>query len=173
MKKRVGIVPWLFSAMVMLFGAHAVAAAELGAVAGTGTASSGTLTAPTISIDKTELNNGGVIKVSGQAPAGKPVFLEVWSADHSVRANRFDSEIDKESGKRPYVFYITSEMPSYYKTFVAKELQPKIDAAKKEGKKWSYSALLKDLGADIAYSVPVNLDGQCYRQSGYRARGHG
>ena len=165
MKKRVGIVPWLFSAMVMLFGAHAVAAAELGAVAGTGTASSGTLTAPTISIDKTELNNGGVIKVSGQAPAGKPVFLEVWSADHSVRANRFDSEIDKESGKRPYVFYITSEMPSYYKTFVAKELQPKIDAAKKEGKKWSYSALLKDLGADIAYSVPAKAKIERYQST--------
>ncbi len=154
MKKRKGILPWLFSAMVVLFGVHAGVAAEPGTAVGTGQAEAGATTALTISIDKTELNNGGVIKVSGQAPAGKPVFLEVWAADHSVRANRFDSEKDKETGKRPYVFYSTSEMPAYYKTFVPKDLQSKIDAAKKEGKKWSYSALLKDLGADIAYTIP-------------------
>ncbi|MBV5316210.1 MAG: sulfite exporter TauE/SafE family protein [Desulfobulbaceae bacterium] len=155
MKKRVGILPWLFSAMVVLFGVHAGIAAEPVATAAAGQAAAGAMTAPTITIDKTELNNGGAIKVSGQAPAGKPVFLEVWAADHSVRANRFDSEKDKKTGIRPYIFYITSEMPAYYKTFVPKDLQPKIDAAKKEGKKWSYSALLKDLGADLAYSVPA------------------
>ncbi len=155
MKKRVGILPWLFSAMVVLFGVHAGIAAEPAATATAGQAAAAAMTAPTISIDKTELNNGGAIKVSGQAPAGKPVFLEVWAADHTVRANRFDSEKDKKTGIRPYVFYITSDMPAYYKTFVPKDLQPKIDAAKKEGKAWSYSALLKDLGADIAYSVPA------------------
>ena len=154
MEKRIGILPWLFSAMVIFLSVHAVAAAEPGATTGTGQAASGAMTAPTLSIDKTEINDGGVIKVSGQAPAGKPVFLEVWATEHTVRANRFDSDIDKVSGKRPYIFYITNEMPAYYKTFVPKELQPKIDAAKKEGKKWSYSALLKDLGADIAYSIP-------------------
>lgn len=153
MKKRKGILPWLFSAMVVLFGIHAADAAEPGAAIEQ--VAAGTMTAPTLIIDKTELNNGGVIKVSGQAPAGKPVYLEVWAVDHTVRANRFDSEKDKDSGKRPYIFYITSEMPAYYKTFVPKDLQPKIDAAKKEGKKWSYSALLKDLGADMAYSVPA------------------
>jgi len=141
--------------MVVLFGVHAGIAAEPVATAAAGQAAAGAMTAPTITIDKTELNNGGAIKVSGQAPAGKPVFLEVWAADHSVRANRFDSEKDKKTGIRPYIFYITSEMPAYYKTFVPKDLQPKIDAAKKEGKKWSYSALLKDLGADLAYSVPA------------------
>lgn len=148
MKKRAGVLPWFFSAMVVLFGVNTVFAAEPGATAES-------MTAPTISIDKTELNNGGVIQVSGRAPAGKPVFLEVWAADHTVRANRFDKEKDKKTGIRPYIFYLTREMPAYYKTFVPKELQPKIDAAKKEGKKWSYSALLKDLGADIAYSVPA------------------
>jgi len=165
MKKRVEILPWLFSAMVMLFGVHTVAAAEPGAAAGAGQAAAGAMTALTISIDKTEINNGGVIKVSGQAPAGKPVYLEVWATEHTVRANRFDSEIDKESGKRPYIFYITSEMPAYYKTFVPKELQPKIDAAKKEGKKWSYSALLKELGADIAYSVPAKAKVESYQST--------
>ena len=162
MKKRVGIVPWLFAAMVMLFGVNAAVGAEADAqTAGQQAA----MAAPTITLDKTEINNGGTIKVSGQASAGKPVFIEVWAADHTVRANRFDSEKDKDTGKRPYIFYITEEMPAYYKTFVPKELQPKIDAAKKEGKKWSYSALLKDLGADIAYSVPAKTKIESYQST--------
>jgi hypothetical protein len=165
MKNRRRLIPWLFSAMVVLLIMQAegkgAAAADTPAMA----PAAGTLAAPTINLDKTELNNGGVIKVSGQAPAGKPVFLEVWAADHTVRANRFDSEKDKETGKRPYIFYITSEMPAYYKTFVPKDLQPKIDAAKKDGKKWSYSALLKDLGADIAYTVPAKAKVDSYQST--------
>ena len=84
MNKRVGIVPWLMAAMMVVWGgvqAHAEEAAPLAA--------------PTIAIDKTELSNGGTIKVTGQAPAGKPVYLEVWATDHNVRANRFDSDVDK------------------------------------------------------------------------------
>jgi uncharacterized protein len=145
MKIRFKILPWLGLAMVMFLGAQWAQAAEIGDVA----------TAPTIQIDTTTLNNGGTIKVSGKAPAGKPVYLEVWAADHAVRANRFDGDVDKETGKRPYIFYITKDMPAYYKIFAPKEMQPKIDAAKKEGKKWSYSAVLKDLGADVAYSAPA------------------
>lgn len=110
---------------------------------------------PTINIDKTTLKNGGTIKVSGQAPAGMPVYLEVWAEDHTVKSSLFDSKKDKDTGKIPYIFYITESMPAYYKIFVPKEMQPKIDAAKKEGKKWSYSALLKELGADVAYNVPA------------------
>jgi hypothetical protein len=162
MKKRTGIRPWLFAAMVMLFGVNAAVGAEPEAQA---PGQQPAMAAPTITLDKTEINNGGTIKVSGQAPAGKPVFLEVWAAEHTVRANRFDSEKDKDTGKRPYIFYITDEMPAYYKTFVPKELQPKIDAAKKEGKKWSYSALLKDLGADVAYSVPAKSKLESYQST--------
>ncbi|MBF0233297.1 MAG: sulfite exporter TauE/SafE family protein [Desulfamplus sp.] len=121
----------------------------------TETSASTAATPPTITIDKTVLENGGTIKVSGQAPAGMPVYLEVWAADHTVKSNLFDSKKDKETGKIPYIFYITEEMPAYYKIFVPKDMQPKIDAAKKEGKSWSYSALLKDLGADVAYTVPA------------------
>jgi len=162
MKKRTGIRPWLFAAMVMLFGVNAAVGAESGAQAA---GQQPAMAAPTITLDKAEINNGGTIKVSGQAPAGKPVFLEVWADEHDVRANRFDSEVDKETGKRPYIFYITDEMPAYYKTFVPKDLQPKIDAAKKEGKKWSYSALLKDLGADIAYSIPAKVKLESYQST--------
>ena len=113
--------------------------------------------APTLQIDKTLLKNGGVIKVTGKAPAGRPVFLEVWAADKTVRANQFDNKRDKETGKIPYIFYITTEMPAYYKIFMPKELQPKLDALKAEGGKWSFSKALKETGADVAYNVPAAI----------------
>jgi uncharacterized protein len=147
MKIRFKTVPLLVLAIAMFCGAQWVQAVE----------SQVDATAPTVSIDRTTLDNGGTIKVTGKAPAGKPVYLEVWSADHTVRSNRFDSERDKETGKIPYIFYITKDMPAYYKIIVPKDLQPKLDAAKKEGGKWAYSTLLKDLGADIAYSVPAKV----------------
>jgi hypothetical protein len=83
------------------------------------------------------------------------VYLEVWADGHDVRASRFDAEPDKETGKRPYIFYMTSEMPAYYKIIVPKDMQAKIDEEAKKKGKWSYSELLKNLGADIAYSVPA------------------
>jgi len=109
---------------------------------------------PTIQIDKTSIDNGGTITVTGTAPAGKPVFLEITSSE-KVRTSRFDADVDKETGKRPYVLYLTSEMPAYFKIFVPKEKKDIFDGIKKEGKKWSFSKALKDLGADIAYSVPA------------------
>jgi uncharacterized protein len=109
---------------------------------------------PTISIDKTSLSNGGTITVTGTVPAGKPVYLEVWS-DEKVRVSRFDAEVDKETGKRPYILYMTNEMPAYYKIFLPKNEKEVLDGMKKEGKDWSFSKVLKDLGADIAYTVPA------------------
>lgn len=114
------------------------------------------IVAPTIQIDKTLLNNGGTIIVTGSAPAGKPVYLEVW-AEKKVRASRFDADVDKETGKRPYILYMTYDMPAYYKIFVPKEQKENLDKIKKEGKKWSFSKALKDVGADIAYSVPAKI----------------
>jgi len=159
MKSRFRILPWLGLAMVMVLGARMGHAVESGdaTAAPAAVTEAASATAPTIAIDKTELKNGGTIKVSGQAAPGKRVYLEVWSEDHDVRASRFDGEKDKETGKRPYIFYLSSDMPAYYKIFVQKDLQPKIDEAKKAGNKWSYSALLKDLGADVAYAVPAKI----------------
>ncbi|MDA8079429.1 MAG: sulfite exporter TauE/SafE family protein [Nitrospiraceae bacterium] len=114
----------------------------------------GVAAAPTIQIDKTSIDNGGSIIVTGTAPVGKPVYIEVW-ADNQVRASRFDAEVDKDTGKRPYVLYLTNEMPAYYKIFVPKDQKENLDKIKKEGKKWSFSKALKDLGADAAYSVPA------------------
>jgi hypothetical protein len=108
----------------------------------------------TIQIDKNSLNNGGTIVVTGKAPAGKPVYLEVW-AEKTVRASRFDADMDKETGKRPYILYMTQEMPAYYKIFAPKQQKENFDKIKKEGSKWSFSKALKDLGADAVYSVPA------------------
>lgn len=112
------------------------------------------LAAPTIQVDKTSLNNGGTITVTGTAPAGKPVYIEVW-AEKKVRASRFDADVDKETGKRPYILYMTYEMPAHYKIYIPKDKKEDLEKIKKEGKKWAYSKALKDLGADIAYSVPA------------------
>ncbi|MBP8644639.1 MAG: sulfite exporter TauE/SafE family protein [Syntrophobacteraceae bacterium] len=107
-----------------------------------------------IKADKTALSNGGSIVVTGTAIPGKPVYLEVWSED-KVRASRFDADPDKETGKRPYILYMTHEMPAYYKIFLPRDMQGKLEEIKKEGSKWSVSQALKDLGADNAYSAPA------------------
>lgn len=108
----------------------------------------------TIEVDKTSMDNGGTITVTGTAPAGKPVYLEVWS-DKEVRASRFDAEVDKDTGKRPYVLYMTHTMPSYYKIFIPKDRKENLEKINKEGSKWSFSKALKDLGAEGVYSVPA------------------
>ncbi len=108
----------------------------------------------TLQIDKNALNNGGTIKVTGKAPAGSAVYLEV-SSEKKVRASRFDADVDKDTGKRPYILYLTQDMPAYYKIFVPKDQAEKLDSIKKEGSKWSYSKALKDVGADVAYTVPA------------------
>lgn len=111
----------------------------------------------TIEVDKTSMDNGGTLTVTGRAPAGMPVYLEVWS-DKKVRASRFDAEVDKDTGKRPYILYMTHSMPAYYKIFIPKDQKENLEKVKKEGKKWSFSKALKDLGAEAAYSVPAKTE---------------
>ena len=118
----------------------------------------------TAQIDKTMLKNGGTITVTGTAPAGKPVFIEVWS-ERTVRASRFDSEPDKKTGVRPYIFYLTHDLPAYYKLFIPVEEKDKLGAVKKEGKKWSFSKALKDLGADGVYAAPAKIQIDRYHTS--------
>ena len=121
----------------------------------------------TISIDKNTINNGGTIKVTGKAPAGKPVFLEVWAEGHDVRASRFDGAPDPKTGVRPYKFYITEQMPAYFKIFAPTTMQDKIDAEKKKGGKWSMSGIIKELGADMAFNVPAEAPIKAYQSSFY------
>ncbi|MDD5759968.1 MAG: sulfite exporter TauE/SafE family protein, partial [Desulfobulbaceae bacterium] len=112
---------------------------------------------PTITLDKPSLDNGGEINVSGQAPAGAQVYVEVYSADKMVRANRFDSKKDPKTGKIPYMFYLTHELPAAYKIFVPKEMAPELEKARAEGSSWKYSEVLKKIGADAAYSAPAKI----------------
>ncbi len=107
-------------------------------------------------IDKTSLSNGGTITVTGKAPAGKPVYIEVWS-EQMVRASRFDADVDKDTGKRPYILYMTNEMPAYYKLFVPTEFKEALENSKKEGRKWSTSKTLTNFGATAVYSVPAKI----------------
>lgn len=111
------------------------------------------------------LNNGGTIRVQGQAPAGKPVFLEVWADAHQVRASRFDGEPDPKTGVRPYIFYLTERMPAYFKIFVPITMQGKIDAEKKKGRKWSMSNIIKELGAESAFNLPAAAPVRAYQSS--------
>jgi len=105
-----------------------------------------------LKIDKTELDTGGTVTLSGVAPAGKPVLIEVW-AEETVRASRFDSDIDKETGKRPYILYMTDKMPAYYKILVPADKHSAFAAIKTQGRSWSYSQALKDLGAEPAFAA--------------------
>src|SRR5208337_3606219 len=109
----------------------------------------------TLQADKTSLSNGGTITITGTAPAGRPVYIEVCS-EKQVQTSRFDSDVDMDAGKRPYILYMTHQMPAYYKLFVPKDQKDNLDKIKKEGKDWSLSKALKDIGADAVYSAPAN-----------------
>lgn len=119
--------------------------------------------APTITLDKTTLANGGEIMVSGQAPAGAQVYVEFYSADKKVRANRFDGKKDPKTGKIPYKFYLTHEMPAFYQILVPKDMAPELDKAKAAGKDWKYSEVLKKTGANAAYSAPAKIKIDSYQ----------
>jgi len=115
-----------------------------------------TIAAVTAQIDRVSVDNGGTITVTGTAPVGKSVYLEIW-ADEKVRASRFDADPDPKTGQRPYILYMTEGMPSYYKVIVPKDKKDAIEAEKKQGGKWSVSKLLKDTGADAIYSAPTTI----------------
>jgi hypothetical protein len=108
--------------------------------------------APTISVDKTSLNNGGTITITGKAEPGKPVVIEVFN-EHRVGGSFFDGKPDKD-GKIPYKLYLSKDLPAFYQILVPTSQQPVLDKFKKDGKGWSYSAALKETGADLAYLNP-------------------
>jgi len=146
------VLPIIALAMALLFAPRVQA--EQPAAAPAAVASSA---AATINIDKTSLNDGGDITVSGKAPAGSQVYVEVFSSDKKVRANRFDGKKDEKTGKIPYKFYITTDMPAFYKILVPKDMAGELDKAKAAGKGWKYSEVLKKIGADAAYSAPAKI----------------
>lgn len=162
--KRQGLQLIALFGLLMFFGISGTAFSEE-AVSGQGAtpSSPAAASAPvTMEIDKTSLSNGGTITVTGKAPAGKDVYLEVW-ADAKVRSSRFDADPDKKTGKRPYILYMTETMPAYYKMFVPKSKKEVLAKEKAVGKKWSFSTALKDTGADAAYSAPAKIKTERYQ----------
>ncbi|OQX10527.1 MAG: permease [Desulfobulbaceae bacterium A2] len=109
---------------------------------------------PTAKLDNDKLKDGGDITITGQAAPGSKVFVEV-SSESKVRANRFDTAVEKETNKPAYKFYLTYDMPAYYKIHMPKEVKDKLEAGKKEGKKWSTGKILKETGADAAFITPA------------------
>ncbi|GAQ95388.1 sulfite exporter TauE/SafE [Thermodesulfovibrio aggregans] len=118
----------------------------------------------TVQVDKTQLSGGGKITITGKAPAGKDVYIEVWS-EKTVRAARLDADPDPKTGKRPYIFYMTDEMPGFYKLIIPEKYKSVLEDAKKEGKKWSVSKVIKDAGADAVYGYPAKIKIDRYQTS--------
>jgi len=116
---------------------------------------------PAIQVDKTSLRNGGTLTITGTAPAGKPVFIEVW-AEKKVRASFFDSKRDEKTGKIPYMLYMTYEMPAYYQILIPDTLKDRLEEIKQD-RKWKYSEALKSLEADVAYAAPAKISISRYK----------
>lgn len=101
----------------------------------------------TVKVEKEQYRAEETIKISGTAPQGNPVFIEVAS-ERTVAVRRLDSKPDKETGKIPWIFYESEDIPAFYTTLTPKDAKEKIEALKAEKDNWSYSAALKDLGID-------------------------
>ncbi len=117
----------------------------------------------TLKVDQAHLDNGGQVIVSGQAPAGKPVVLEVWAAAR-VRSSFFDSKPDKD-GVVPYKLYLTYEMPAFYQIVLPKDRQAALDEVKAQGKKWALGEALKKLEAEAAFAQPAQAAIEAYQAS--------
>jgi uncharacterized protein len=158
MNIRFRVLPILALAMTLLFAPQVRAEQSEAAAPATAAAPAATSSAaPTINLDKTSLDNGGNLVISGKAPAGSQVYVELWSADKTVKGNRFDGKKDPKTGVIPYKFYITTGMPAFYKIVAPVEMQGALDKAKAAGKDWKYSEVLKEIGADAAYTAPAKI----------------
>jgi hypothetical protein len=108
-----------------------------------------------LTLERTSLDNGGTITVTGQAPPGRPVFLEVWS-EKRVSASFFDARRD-DKGVIPYRLYLTRQLPAHYRIYLPKAGQSTLDTYGHKGSGWAYSQALKDSGADAAFAAPAAL----------------
>jgi len=107
----------------------------------------------TVQTDKTEYNSEDTVKITGTAAKGKPVFIEIAS-EKTVAVRRLDSKPDKETGKIPWIFYWSHDIPAFYLTLTPKDKAATIDALKTQKDEWSYSGALKDLGIDPSALKP-------------------
>lgn len=108
----------------------------------------------TVSIDKEEYKGGEVIKIKGTAPPGRPVYIEIAS-EKKVQVSRLDSKRDPDTGKIPYIFYLSKDIPALYMILMPKELEEAYNIEKAKDKDWSVSRMLTTTGADAAYITPA------------------
>ncbi len=107
-----------------------------------------------LSLDKPEYKGGEIIKINGTAPAGRPVYIEIVS-EKTVQVARLDSKRDPDTGKIPYIFYLSKNIPALYMMLMPKEVEEAYKIEKAKGKDWSVSRMLTTTGADAAYLTPA------------------
>jgi hypothetical protein len=108
----------------------------------------------TVSLDKNEYSGGEVIKITGSAPTGRPVYIEIAS-EKKVQVSRLDSRRDPDTGKIPYIFYLSKDIPPLYMILMPKELEQAYKIETARGRDWSVSRMLTTTGADVAYITPA------------------
>lgn len=107
-----------------------------------------------VSIDKSEYKGGETINITGKVPPGRPVYIEIAS-EKTVQVSRLDSKRDPDTGKIPYIFYITKDIPALYMMLMPKETEEAYNIEKSKDKDWSVSRMLTTTGADAAYTTPA------------------
>jgi len=112
------------------------------------------LVVPTFTVDQTNLHNGGVITVTGQAAPGKPVFIEVFN-ENFVTGSFFDSRRDPQTGEIPWRLYMSRGIPAHYRIHMPRDRQPILDRFIAEGRPWSYSRALAETGGALVYRHPA------------------
>ncbi|MDA8324794.1 MAG: hypothetical protein M0033_01110 [Nitrospiraceae bacterium] len=118
----------------------------------------------TVSLDKEVYTGSQTVTIKGTAPKGKPVYIEIAS-ENKVKVSRLDTKTDPKTGKKPYIFYTTRDIPAAYTMLLPTSDATGFQAQQKLGKKWSVGAMLKNCGAVCAYLIPAKADVQRYQAS--------
>lgn len=117
-----------------------------------------------IKLDKDVYKGGDIIHISGKVPSGMKInFIEITSVDSKVQVSRLD--------RKDYKFYLSKEIPAFYKILIAEDYIAKIDRngtieekpikevynAFKADKKWKIGEFLKQSNAEVAFITPPKL----------------
>ena len=152
MLKKMYYLPGLVVVFASLLVSDALAGQDAAAPKSDGKSAAGSARIA-VRIDKTEYGQEATVKITGKAPKGKPVFIEVAS-EKTVAVRRLDSKRDKETGKIPYIFYTSEDVPAYYVTLIPKGMSDKVEALKAQKDEWSYSGALRTWASTRPACVP-------------------
>lgn len=108
----------------------------------------------TLSLDKAVYKGGETIKITGMAPPGMPIYIEIASVAE-VQVSRLDRRRDPVTGKIPYIFYLSRDIPAVYKILMPREVAAAYEIEKAKGGDWSVSRTLKETGAGVAFMAPA------------------